>query len=200
VQKEKDEYSLAKWQVDAHAFWRSSGDRHLTPAELAAMQPSDLAKAFTDWTLHNVYDYDAHVKIGEALQSRHALPSTFMALAPGSNHEAVWHDVTRMLTLNSEQTRRAQEKHICPLQFDIVDRLIERYSNKGELVFDPFGGIMSVPYRSVMMGRNARASELNMDYYVDGLGYVKAAEQKYLSPSLFDFDKEKEIVESEMVA
>ena len=36
----------------------------------------------------------------------------------------------------------------CPLQFDIVDRLIERYSNPGELVYDPFGGLFTVPLRA----------------------------------------------------
>ena len=186
VTKEKEDYSLARWQVDAHAFWRSSGDRQITPAELAAMQPSTLAKVFTDYTLHNVYSYEAHVKIGEALQARHALPSTFMALAPGSNHDAVWHDVTRMLTLNSEQSRKAQEKHICPLQFDIVDRLIERYSNKGELVFDPFGGLMTTPYRALKLGRRGMATELNPKYFLDGVAYMQACEREVSMPSLFD--------------
>jgi DNA modification methylase len=186
VQKEKEDYSLARWQVDAHAFWRSSGDRQITPDELAAMQPSTLAKVFTDYTLHNVYDYEAHVKIGEALQSRNALPSTFMALAPGSNHEAVWHDVVRMLTLNSEQSRKAQEKHICPLQFDIVDRLIERYSAKGELVFDPFGGLMTTPYRALKLGRRGMATELNPQYFLDGVAYMQACERDVSMPSLFD--------------
>jgi DNA modification methylase len=186
VQKEKEDYSLARWQVDAHAFWRSSGDRQITPEELATMQPSTLAKVFTDYTLHNVYDYEAHVKIGEALQARHALPSTFMSLAPGSNHEAVWHDVTRMLTLNGEQSRKAQEKHICPLQFDIVDRLIERYSAKGELVFDPFGGLMTTPYRALKLGRRGMATELNPQYFLDGVAYMQACEREVSMPSLFD--------------
>ena len=186
VQKEKEDYSLARWQVDAHAFWRSSGDRQITPEELVTMKPSVLAKVFTDYTLHNVYDYQAHVKIGEALQARHALPSTFMALAPGSNHEDVWHDVTRMLTLNGEQSRKAQEKHICPLQFDIVDRLIERYSSKGELVFDPFGGLMTTPYRALKLGRRGMATELNPQYFLDGVAYMQACEREVSMPSLFD--------------
>ena len=53
---------------------------------------------------------------------------------------------TRMLTLNSDQSKRAVEQHVCPLQIDIVKRLIERYSNKGELVYDPFCGLGTVPY------------------------------------------------------
>lgn len=186
VAKEKEDYSLARWQVDAHAFWRSSGDRQITPDEMCNMKPDQLAKVFTNWTLHNVYDYEAHVTIGEALLGRHALPSTFMSLAPGSNHEAVWHDVTRMLTLNSEQSRKAQEKHICPLQFDIVDRLIERYSDKGELVFDPFGGLMTTPYRALKLGRRGMATELNGNYFLNGVQYLRAMERDVNSPSLFD--------------
>jgi hypothetical protein len=46
-----------------------------------------------------------------------------------------------MRVLNSEQSRRNQENHVCPLQLDIVNRLIGRYSNPGEIVLDPFAGI-----------------------------------------------------------
>jgi len=71
------------------------------------------------------------------------------ALAPGSHHPDVWHDVNRMRTLNTEQSRRAQTMHVCPLQFDIVDRLITRYSNPTELVYDPFGGLFTTPLRAL---------------------------------------------------
>ena len=113
VRKSKTDYSLARWQVDAHAFWRSSGNRALRPDELAELGPDKLAKLFTEHSLQGVYDFDAHVRIGEALQARGALPSTFMALAPGSHDPDVWHDVNRMLTLNGEQTRKGLENHIC---------------------------------------------------------------------------------------
>jgi DNA modification methylase len=186
VKKSKDEYSLARWQIDAHAFWRSSGDRLLTAEELAALGPDQLASLFTKYSLENVYDYEFHVKIGEELQARGALPSTFMSLAPGSHDPNIWHDVTRMLTLNGEQARRAVEKHVCPLQFDIVDRLIERYSNRDELVYDPFCGIGTVPYRAILKGRRGGGSELNPAYFMDQVHYLKAAEQKFLMPSLFD--------------
>jgi DNA modification methylase len=82
-----------------------------------------------------------------------------MCLAPASHDPDVWHDVNRMLTLNGEQTQRGLENHICPLQFDIVDRLINRYTNKGELVFDPFGGLFTVPYRAIRSaGADTRSS------------------------------------------
>lgn len=193
VKKAKEDYSLARWQVDAHAFWRSSGNRLMTPDELATMGPDALAKTFTEWTLRNVYDYETHIRIGEALEKRGALPSTFMALAPGASAPWTWHDVNRMRTLNGEQSRKGLEFHICPLQFDIVDRVISRYSDKGDLVFDPFGGLFTVPYRALKLGRRGRASELNSGYFLDGIKYLEAMEREISIPSLFDtLDPEKE--------
>lgn len=186
VAKSKADYTRAHWQVDAHAFWRSSGNRQITAEELAGLGPDKLASMFTKYSLQSVYDYEFHVRIGEELEARGALPSTFMSLAPGSHHPDVWHDVTRMLTLNSEQSRRAVEKHVCPLQFDIVDRLIERYSNPGERVYDPFCGLGTVPYRAILKGRTGGGSELNPGYFMDQVHYLQAAEREFSMPSLFD--------------
>jgi len=188
VVKNKADYTRARWQVDAHAFWRSSGQRHLTPEELAALPADQMARLFTDHTLRTVYDYEHHVATGEQLEAKGALPATFMSLAPGSHHPEVWHDVSRMQTLNTEQSRRAQAMHVCPLQFDIVDRLITRYSNPGELVFDPFGGLFTVPVRALRAGRRGRAVELNPDYFRDGVRYLRAAEAQAAMPTLFDLD------------
>ena len=188
VAKDKTDYTRARWQLDAHAFWRSSGDRHLTPEELAGLPTEQMSRLFTEQTLRQVYDYDAHVRLGEALEGRGALPATFMALAPGSWAPEVWHDVNRMLTLNTEQSRRAQAMHVCPLQFDIVDRLINRYTNPGELVFDPFGGLFTVPVRALRLGRRGRAVELNTGYFLDGVKYLQAEERRFAMPSLFDLD------------
>ena len=186
VSKSKADYTRARWQVDAHAFWRSSGNRQLTAEDLASLGPDKLAKAFTAYSLSNTYDYDFHIRIGEELEARGALPSSFMSLAPGSHDPGVWHDINRMLTLNGSQTQKGLQNHVCPLQFDIVDRLIERYSNPGETVYDPFGGLMTVPYRAILKGRKGRASELNTAYLFDGVQYLRAAEREVSMPSLFD--------------
>lgn len=186
VSKDKSDYTRAQWQVDAHAFWRSSGNRQLSPEELASMPHHVLAKAFTKYSLSEIYDYEHHIQIGEALDAKGALPSTFMSLAPGSHHPDVWHDVNRMKTLNSEQSKRNVQNHVCPFQIDIVDRLITRYSNEGETVFDPFGGLMTVPYRAIALNRYGRASELNTGYFFDGVKYLEAAEREKDMPTLFD--------------
>ncbi|SCX93198.1 DNA methylase [Nitrosospira sp. Nl5] len=189
VTKSKSDYTRARWQTDAHAFWRSSGNRQLTAEEMVSYGPAKLAKMFTDYSLQNVYDHEFHVRIGEELEAMSALPSTFMSLAPGSHHQDVWHDVNRMITLNGAQTQRGLQNHVCPLQFDIVDRLIERYSNTNEVVYDPFGGLMTVPYRAIKLGRKGRASELNTSYFFDGIQYLKAIEREISMPSLFAFEE-----------
>lgn len=194
IKKTKEDYSRARWQVDAHAFWRSSGDRLLSVEEMSKLAPGQLARVFTDWSLNGVYDYRNHVQIGEVLESRGSLPATFMAIAPGSHHPDVWHDVDRMDTMNTLQAVRGKQLHVCPLQFDIVDRLIERYSNHGEIVFDPFGGLMTVPRQAAALGRFGIGIDLNEGSWRDGVGYLKEQDIKLRSPSLFDF---LEVLESE---
>lgn len=181
-----DEYSLARWQIDADSIWRSSGDRPLRPDELGMMTPQALAKFFPAWSVQDVYDHEQHVAIGEALAARQQLPTSFGVLQPATCRPDVWTDVARMLTLNGEQTRRGLENHICPLQFDIVDRAIVLGSNPGELVYDPFGGLMTVPVRAMKLGRRGLGCELNADYYRDGVRYCRETEMERSTPSLFD--------------
>lgn len=188
VTHDKDAYSRARWQVDAHGYWRSNGDRHLTPEEWVALDTEQQMTLWANVCQTDVYDWRSHVAIGEAIDELGPLqlPATFMLLEPKSWHPDVWTDVNRMVTLNTEQSRKRQAMHVCPLQFDIVDRLIERYSNPGELVFDPFGGLFTVPYRAVLMGRRGRAAELNPGYFLDGVKYLQAAERQVDMPTLFD--------------
>ena len=77
--------------------------------------------------------------------------------------------------------------HVCPLQLDIVERIINRYSKPGEVIFDPFGGLMTVPMTAVKMNRRGYGIELNLDYFRDGVGYLQAAENEVDEPTLFDF-------------
>ena len=77
--------------------------------------------------------------------------------------------------------------HVCPLQLDIVERIVNRYSNPGELVYDPFGGLGTVPVTAIRMGRRGGMCELNPDYYRDAIGYLQEADFKQDMPTLFDF-------------
>lgn len=186
VVKTKEEYTRAQWQLDAHAFWRSSGDRLITKEELENMPVDKMQKAYRKFSRDTVYSYEDHVALAKKLDEDGHLPATFMVLAPGSWTDEVWDDVNRMRTLNMNQKLHNRQMHVCPLQLDIVERLINRYSNKGEVVFDPFGGIMTVPYMAVKMGREGWANELNEDYFRDGLGYLKEADAERDVPTLLD--------------
>jgi hypothetical protein len=192
VVKDKAKYTLSKWQVDAHGFTRSNGNRSLLPEEYVGLEHERIFKAFKHHSLTTVYDFEHHVQIGEALAEKGKLPTTFMLLQPQSWSDEVWTDITRMLTLNGSQWSKGKEMHLCPMQFDIADRVIEQLSNPGEVVFDPFGGLMTVPYRAILKGRFGLGIELNPTYFVDGASYCRAAESKVSMPSLFDVFEENQ--------
>lgn len=187
VKKSKDEYTRGRWQIDAHAYWRSSGNRLVTKEEVKNAPVNKLQKVYTQYSQTHVYDFEEHIKLAEKLDSENKLPATFMVIAPSSWNDTVWTDITRMRTLNAEQRRRDLQMHVCPLQLDIVERLIDRYSNVGDRILDPFGGIGTVPKVAISKGRYGIGIELNSDYYRDGVGYCKAEEEKIVAPTLFDY-------------
>jgi hypothetical protein len=185
VTKTKDRYTRGRWQVDAHGFARSSGNRLLTPEELISLPHEKIFKLFKEYSLNAAYDFEHHVRISEVLDAAGKLPVTFMLLQPQSWSDEVWSDITRMRTLNGAQSAKGKEMHLCPMQFDIADRAIEQWSMPGETVLDPFGGLMTVPYRAVLKGRKGIGIELNPAYFLDGAGYCKAAEQEMAMPDMF---------------
>ncbi len=187
VEKSKEEYTRAQWQIDAHGFWRSSGDRLVTKEELKSFSVDNLQRVYREYSRDHVYDYHEHVKLAQELDEMGKLPATFMVVAPGSWTWEVWDDINRMRTLNTDQSRRRLQMHVCPLQLDVVERIVNRYSNEGDLVFDPFGGLMTVPMTAVKMKRRGYGIELNPDYFRDGVGYLQAAEDEVETPTLFDF-------------
>lgn len=188
VVKSKEEYTRAQWQIDAHSFWRSSGDRLVSKEELLEIPVNNLQAVYREYSRGTVYNYKEHVELAKQLDKNGRLPATFMVVAPGSwNQMEVWDDINRMRTLNTNQSRRRQQMHVCPLQLDIAERIIRRYSKEGETVLDPFGGLMTVPMTAVKMGRKGYGIELNVDYFRDGVGYLQAAEQEKEVPTLFDF-------------
>jgi len=78
----------------------------------------------------------------------------------------VWMDVSRTKTLNVRAAREnADEKHICPLQLDTIERAVEMWSNPGDIIFSPFAGIGSEVYQAIKMGRRGIGIELKESYY-----------------------------------
>ena len=186
VKKSKEDYTRAQWQIDAHAYWRSSGDRLVTKAEVEAAPVDKLQAVYRQYSRDHVYSYDDHVRLAKELDQEGRLPATFMVCAPGSWTDGVWDDINRMRTLNTSQRLKKREMHICPLQLDIVERAINRWSNPGDTVLDPFGGLMTVPYMAIKMQRYGVGIELNTDYFRDGVGYLQEADEAGKMFTLFD--------------
>ncbi len=186
VVKDKAAYSRSRWQIDAHGFMRSNGNRPLVPSDLNGLPHDQIFKAFRRYSLSQVYDFERHVALGEHLEAEGLLPVTFMLLQPQSWHPDVWTDVARMRTLNMLQASKGREQHLCPLQFDIVDRLITQFSNRGEWVLDPFAGLGTVPYCAVKLGRRGLGVELSAAYWLDSVTYLEMAERSLSTPTLFD--------------
>lgn len=189
VTKEKSDYTKALWQLDAHAYQRSNGDRFMNKEELAKVDLGRIIAAWKKLNTTEIYDFQEHLKICSDLDDLEKLSSAFMTLPVHSNNDLVWTDINRMNTLNAKQVNKKKEKHICPLQFDIIERLINRYTMKGELVDDPFGGLFSTPYKALELGRKAVSTELNSEYFNDGVYYIKAMIHKLSIPTLFDLNE-----------
>lgn len=91
----------------------------------------------------------------------------------------VWFDIQQTNVLNTGIARDAQdEKHICPLQLDVIERCIEPWSNPGDLVFSPFTGIGSEGYVAIKMARRFLGMELKESYFRQACRHLaKAAEE-----------------------
>ena len=187
VSKSKDEYTRARWQLDANAFWRSDGNCLIEKDKLRTLPISDLQKAYKKYSESHIYNFEEHERLAEQMDKDGRLPATFALMPPASWSDMIWDDINRMKTLNTTQSQRRQSLHVCPLQIDIVERIIKRYSNPGELVMDPFAGLMTVPLMAIQMGRRGKGIELNPDYFRDGVGYLKLFEEQQKQLTLFDF-------------
>lgn len=184
--KTKKEYTRANWQLDAHAFWKSDGNRFLSSKEIKQKDVKSIVNYWKKFDKENIYNFVEHLKACEDMEEQSKLSALFMTLPPHSNSEFVWDDINRMNTLNANQANRGKEKHICPLQLDLIERLINRFTMPGDLIDDPFGGLFSTAYKALEMRRKAISAELNPEYYEDGLFYLKSIEYKINVPTLFD--------------
>lgn len=98
----------------------------------------------------------------------------------------VWMDIDYGDTLNRNEAREEKdEKHICPLQLPTIERLIGLYTNPGDLVFTPFGGIFSEIYQAVKMGRRGLAFELKKQYFEVGCKNMDSLEQEKKQLDIF---------------
>lgn len=89
----------------------------------------------------------------------------------------VWMNVNQTKVLNGRMAKGQQdERHICPLQLDVIERCITLYSNPNELVLDPFNGIGSTGYQALKMGRRYLGIELKPEYAKQAAKFLQQAE------------------------
>jgi DNA modification methylase len=88
----------------------------------------------------------------------------------------VWMDINQTDVLNKDLARDGDdERHICPLQLDVIERCIHLWSNPGDLVFSPFTGIGSEGYVALRAGRRFIGTELKESYFKIAVGNLKEA-------------------------
>ncbi len=98
----------------------------------------------------------------------------------------VWMDISQTRVLNAKIAREDQdEKHICPLQLDVIERAVHLWSNPGDVVFSPFAGIGSEGYGSVRLGRKFVGIELKQEYYNQAIKNIMEAQNDIQQPILF---------------
>lgn len=91
----------------------------------------------------------------------------------------VWYEIRESGTLTAAEGRdEKDEKHICPLQLDVIDRAVMLWTNKGEVVFSPFGGIGSEGYQSLLRDRRYIGAELKESYWRAACNNLRAAVTK----------------------
>lgn len=188
-----EETSLAAWQIDADSFWQTSGNRMITPQQMKQWGLDKIQAWWKRFNRETIYDYDGHVELLQALDEADKLSRTFTTLPMQSDTGFIWNDVNRMHGMNLLQSRRNQQNHICPQPFDEVRRVIRLYSNKGDLVGDPFGGLGTTPKVAVEEDRRGFATELSHIYSKAGALYLKETELKKAVPTLFDAMEESVI-------
>ncbi len=97
-----------------------------------------------------------------------------------------WYDIRETNTLNVVEGReQADERHICPLQLDLIERCVRLWSNPGETVFSPFAGIGSEPYVALKLGRRAEGIELKPSYFAAAVKNLRSAEDESSALTLF---------------
>jgi len=94
--------------------------------------------------------------------------------------DCMWDDIRMNRVLPYKEARDSEdEKHVHPLQLDVIDRCVVLFSNPGEVVFTPFMGVGSEVYSAIMLGRKGVGAELKPSYYRQAVKNVKAAVAGY---------------------
>lgn len=183
------EYTLRRWQLEANSIWQSNGGVLAIPPYDHEARVAALEAGFDLVPSEDGSTWERRLYTG----GKHKGPP--IPVNPHAPH--VWPDISRMAVLNYAIAKEnGDEKHICPLQLDLIERAIRLMSNPGDVVLDPFAGIGSVPYKAVEMGRKAVGFELKESYFKWMCRHVEQAEHHEVPLTLgLDPVDEYEVVE-----
>lgn len=99
----------------------------------------------------------------------------------------VWWNIVQSNTLNRMFADEESERHIAPLQLDVIERCIKLYSNEGDTVFTPFMGIGSEVYQAVKMSRKGIGIELKREYYLQAVSNLQTLDNEKSQLSFEDY-------------
>ena len=92
----------------------------------------------------------------------------------------VWMDINFSNTLNAKAAREAEdERHVCPMALDLIERAIHLWSNPGDVIFDPYSGIGSTGYMAIKTGRKFVGSELKTAYFNQAVKNIGQARESH---------------------
>lgn len=122
------------------------------------------------------YDSDRDYSI--QVWQRYASPVWYDLDGLPKSHKSAWMKINQTNVLNAKIARDNQdEKHICPLQLDLIAKCLEEYTRPGDMVFSPFAGVGSEGYESIKAGRQFVGIELKQSYWKQGVKFLQEAEQ-----------------------
>ena len=99
----------------------------------------------------------------------------------------VWMDIKQSNTLNARMGRdNNDERHVCPLQLDVIERCLQLWCNQGDVVLSPFGGIGSEGVGALRANRKYIGIELKKGYFDAAIKFLAQEEHEQQLPSLFD--------------
>lgn len=99
----------------------------------------------------------------------------------------VWWNIVQSNTLNRMFADEESERHIAPLQLDVIERCIKLYSNERDTVFTPFMGIGSEVYQAVKMNRKGIGIELKREYYLQAVSNLQTLDDEKSQLSFEDY-------------
>lgn len=160
-------------------------------AEVTRQGMADYVLVFRKWT--------EDMEVGQVKQAR--TPGDYIGQSPPVGQETdrdyaiqlwqryaspVWFDIDQTRVLNYQIARADRdEKHICPLQLDVIARAIDLWTMRGDMVFSPFAGVGSEGYEALRMGRKFKGVELKREYWQLAQRYLAQAELDAMQPVMF---------------